>query len=78
MKSYTIVLTLNMKEASDPLQAAKYFRQSVIEDGSHMIYDVIDEETKKAYTVELGEYDGYYAVLENGEHSGDTFKIEIP
>lgn len=62
--AYKVVLQFECIEAENPLGAAKEILKW-IESGAHrMTYDVIDEETDEAFTVDLSE-DDEDAVLPN-------------
>ena len=68
--SYTVSVTFECIDAKNPLEAAKIVAKWLVGDDRDrnaydMIYDVSDEETMKAYTVDLSEEDENLSVLPN-------------
>ena len=62
-KEYTLKVEIQLN-ADSPLEASKKFAEWLRDDADGMVYDVIDEETKEKFTVDLSEEDEN-AVLEN-------------
>lgn len=61
-KSFTVSVTFECVDAKNPLEAAKIVAKWLVEDDGegnayYMTYDVNDEETRRAYTVDLSEED---------------------
>jgi len=67
MHTYTVSVTFECMDAKTPkeaaLKAAKWLVED--EDAFMMIYDVIDEQTNEAYTVDLSEDDETISTLLN-------------
>lgn len=56
MNHYKLALEIEL-DAENPLEAAKAFRDMVIEDGGNMIYNVQDDQTGEIVSVDLDEPD---------------------
>ena len=63
-KTFDVSVRFTDIQAKNPLEAAKKIAQWLIEDSNEVVYDVIDEQTKKAFTVDLS-CDDEDAVLPN-------------
>jgi hypothetical protein len=64
--TFTVRLEFTDIEAKNPLEATKKILKWIQEDADNMIYDVINEITDEAFTVDLAESDED-AVLPNGD-----------
>lgn len=65
-KTYNVKIQFEEIEAKDPLDAAKTICRWLLRDNgaNDMVYDVVDEQTKEEFTVDLSE-DDENAVLPN-------------
>jgi len=66
MKQYTVTVLCQAMNGETPLDAAKTFAKWLQEGANEMTFDVLDEESKEAFTVDLAEEDED-AVLPNKE-----------
>ena len=64
-KPYIVSLEGFTINADSPLEAAKKLAQWMEESANEFIYNVIDEDANKEYTVDLSEEDELIQVLEN-------------
>ena len=56
-KHYTISITFTDQQYETPLEAAKEFANTLSEEAFYYVYDVVDEDTKERFTVDLSEED---------------------
>jgi hypothetical protein len=63
-KTFDVSIRFTDIQADNPLEAAKKIAEWLLEDRNCVVYDVIDEQTKEAYTVDLS-CDDEDAVLPN-------------
>lgn len=56
-KTFKVTLTFESIYAENPLQAAKMIAEWCRESANEMTFDVINEETEEAFTVDLAEED---------------------
>ena len=56
-KSFKVTLTFDCIYAKNPLEAAKMIAEWCKESADEMTFDVINEETEEAFTVDLAEED---------------------
>lgn len=63
-KTFDVSVRFTDIQAKNPLEAAKKIAQWLAEDSNEIVYDIVDEQTKKAYTVDLS-CDDEDAVLPN-------------
>jgi hypothetical protein len=64
-KTFDVSLSFTDIQANNPLDAAKKIAEWLIEDANNLVYDVIDEQTQKAYTVDLSCEDEDAVLLNN-------------
>ena len=57
MKSFKVSITFDGIEAENPLEAAKKIVEWLKDGAENMIFDVMDEATEDAFTVDLAEED---------------------
>ena len=57
MGTYTVTLTFEGLNSTDPLEAVKTIESWIKEGGEAMIYDVVDEDTQEKFSVDLNEED---------------------